>query len=156
MVTTSDLPYPEGVAAAEVLQVGSRAREATGAGANPEVREGLVAVVYGTIASAALAILIATRVAAGNVADFFRLPNGAATGYDLGFSLALLGAGYLVGLSVGMAMLTGLVIAWGGAVPILTTMNPAPDGVDFATHCGAPTCASSAPVLSPSPRSGPC
>src|SRR5271154_4496237 len=28
MVTTSDLPYPEGVAAAEVLEVGSRAREA--------------------------------------------------------------------------------------------------------------------------------
>src|SRR6185503_16210994 len=39
MVTTSDLPYPEGVAAAEVLEVGSRAREATSA--NPEVREGL-------------------------------------------------------------------------------------------------------------------
>ncbi|MBU6474280.1 MAG: oligopeptide transporter, OPT family, partial [Alphaproteobacteria bacterium] len=28
MVTTSDLPYPEGVAAAEVLEVGARAREA--------------------------------------------------------------------------------------------------------------------------------
>jgi putative OPT family oligopeptide transporter len=134
MVTTSDLPYPEGVAAAEVLEVGSRAREATGASANPEVREGLVAVVYGTIASAALAILIATRVAAGNVADFFRFNNGAVTGYDLGFSLALLGAGYLVGISVGMAMLLGLVIAWGGAVPILTMLTPAPEGVDFATH----------------------
>src|SRR6184192_3159186 len=44
MVTTSDLPYPEGVAAAEVLEVGSHAREA--AKGAPQAREGLVAVVY--------------------------------------------------------------------------------------------------------------
>src|SRR3954447_8966589 len=48
MVTTSDLPYPEGVAAAEVLEVGSRAREA--AEGQPEAREGLLAVVYGAVA----------------------------------------------------------------------------------------------------------
>src|SRR5271170_874658 len=55
MVTTSDLPYPEGVAAAEVLEVGSQAREAVSDGAENETREGLLAVVYGAIASAALA-----------------------------------------------------------------------------------------------------
>src|ERR1700722_19966904 len=36
MVTTSDLPYPEGVAAAEVLEVGSRARDAAADGADNE------------------------------------------------------------------------------------------------------------------------
>ena len=35
MVTTSDLPYPEGVAAAEVLEVGSHAREAVGEARHP-------------------------------------------------------------------------------------------------------------------------
>ena len=50
------------------------------------------------------------------------------------WSLALLGAGHLVGLSVGMAMLLGLVIAWGVAVPILTSMQPAAAGIDLATH----------------------
>src|SRR6202795_2786593 len=56
LVTTSDLPYPEGVAAAEVLKVGSGAR---GEGrADPrEAREGLVAVVLGSVASAGLAIV---------------------------------------------------------------------------------------------------
>src|SRR5436190_23556662 len=39
MVTTSDLPYPEGVAAAEVLEVGDRARNE----ASAEAREGLIA-----------------------------------------------------------------------------------------------------------------
>src|SRR3984893_16042205 len=64
MVTTSDLPYPEGVAAAEVLEVGSRAREAVASKSSTEAREGLVAVVYGAVASLALAALAATRIAA--------------------------------------------------------------------------------------------
>ncbi|HEY2444238.1 MAG TPA: oligopeptide transporter, OPT family [Rhizomicrobium sp.] len=123
MVTTSDLPYPEGVAAAEVLEVGSHARAAVGSTASSEAREGLLAVVYGTIASAGLAALAATRIAAGEVTQFFRVGAGAVSGYDMSFSLALLGAGYLVGLSVGMAALLGLLIAWAGAVPILTAMQ---------------------------------
>ncbi len=119
MVTTSDLPYPEGVAAAEVLEVGTQAREAS-AGA----REGLLALVYGSVASAFMAILAATRVAIGEVTGYFRLGAGA-SGYDFTFSLALVGVGYLVGLSVGAAMLVGLLIAWAGAVPILSAMEPA-------------------------------
>src|ERR1700733_10158469 len=59
MVTTSDLPYPEGVAAAEVLEVGSIAREAVAGGAASDAREGLFAVVYGAVAAAGLAVLAA-------------------------------------------------------------------------------------------------
>ena len=133
LVTDSDLPYPEGVAAAEVLKVGSgtrgETRDETG-----EAREGLVAVVLGSVASAGLAILTATRIAAAEVAGFFRLGGGAASGYNIAWSLALLGAGHLVGLSVGMAMLVGLVIAWGISVPILTAMQPAAAGVTLADH----------------------
>ena len=121
MVTTSDLPYPEGVAAAEVLEVGSRARDSA-SGAS-ESREGLLAVVYGAVASAALAVFTATRVGAQEVTQFFRVGPNAVSGYDMSFSLALLGAGYLVGISVGMAMLLGLLIAWAGAVPLLTTLH---------------------------------
>jgi putative OPT family oligopeptide transporter len=135
MVTTSDLPYPEGVAAAEVLEVGSRAREAMAGDAADESREGLLAVVYGSIASAALAVFAATRIAAGEVTQFFRVGPNAVSGYDMSFSLALVGAGYLVGLSVGMAMLLGLLIAWAAAVPILTSMQitHAVDVGDWAT-----------------------
>jgi putative OPT family oligopeptide transporter len=133
LVTTSDLPYPEGVAAAEVLKVGSGTRgevkDDTG-----EAREGLIAVILGSVASGGLAILTATRIAAGEVSGFFGLGARAATGYNFAWSLALLGAGHLVGLSVGMAMLVGLVIAWGAAVPILTALHPAPPGVALAAH----------------------
>jgi putative OPT family oligopeptide transporter len=133
LVTNSDLPYPEGVAAAEVLKVGSGARGETKDDTG-EAKEGLVAVMLGSVASAGLAIVTATRVAAGEVSGFFRLGTMASSGYNFAWSLALLGAGHLVGLSVGMAMLAGLVIAWGIAVPILTSMQPAADGVALAAH----------------------
>ena len=123
MVTTSDLPYPEGVAAAEVLVVGDQARQAAAGGASADTKEGLLAVIYGSIASLGLAAFLATNVGVATVTGYFRLGRGAG-GYDMAYSLALLGAGYLVGLSVGAAMLLGLVIAWGAAVPILTALAP--------------------------------
>ena len=135
LVTTSDLPYPEGVAAAEVLKVGSGRRGET-ADEGGEAREGLMAVVWGTVASAGLAILAATRVAAGGVSGYFGIGARAGSGYDIAFSLALLGAGHLVGLSVGVAMLVGMLISWAGAVPILTSLQPLPEGVAFADHVG--------------------
>jgi putative OPT family oligopeptide transporter len=130
MVTTSDLPYPEGVAAAEVLEVGERARSE----ATKEAREGLVAVVYGAVASAALAAIAATRIATAEYTTFFRVSAVAGSGLDMGYSLALVGAGYLVGISVGMAMLLGLLISWAGAVPILTAMHAPAAGVAFGDY----------------------
>jgi len=133
LVTNSDLPYPEGVAAAEVLKVGSGTRGET-KDETGEAREGLIAVIYGAAASAGLAIVTATRVAAGSFSGFFRIGAVASSGYDFAWSLALLGAGHLVGLSVGMAMLTGLIIAWGIAVPWLTSTQPAAPGVELGAH----------------------
>src|SRR6187431_35466 len=72
LVTNSDLPYPEGVAAAEVLKVGSGTRGETKDDTG-EAREGLRAVVLGTIASGGLAIITGTRIAAAEVTGFFRL-----------------------------------------------------------------------------------
>lgn len=133
LVTTSDLPYPEGVAAAEVLKVGSgvrgEAKDDTG-----EAREGLTAVVLGTAASAGLAILGATRIAATEIAGVFRVGGTASSGYQIAWSLALLGAGHLVGLSVGMAMLAGQIIAWVIAVPWLTSITPMAAGVTLTAH----------------------
>ena len=136
LVTTSDLPYPEGVAAAEVLKVGSATRgDATdGVQQGTEAREGLTAVVLGSVASAGLAVFTSTRIAAGEIQDYFRVRGSVASGYDIAFSLALFGAGHLVGLSVGMAMLVGLIIAWIGAVPILTYLQPAAAGVSLVAH----------------------
>ncbi len=133
LVTHSDLPYPEGVAAAEVLLVGSQGREV---GGEEQSREGLLAVVYGALASAGLAALEATRVAANEIQGYFRFAPNVPSGYDIGISLALFGAGHLVGISVGMALLAGLIIAWGGLVPYLTSIDPA-GTLSFGDHAAA-------------------
>lgn len=131
MVVESDLPYPEGVAAAEILKVGSPGEDA----APPQPGEpGLRDVVIGGGISAAFAVISSGfAVFATEVSVFFRL-GGIATGIGAGMSLALVGAGYLVGIVVGLAMFVGVLLAWGVAVPILTHLHPAAAGVDIATY----------------------
>jgi putative OPT family oligopeptide transporter len=122
LVTNSPLPYPEGVAAAEVLKVGSGMRGDSAEQA-ADGRRGLIAILLGSGASALFALVVGTRAFAGEVAGYFRVGAGA-TGIGASMSLALMGAGHLMGVAVGMAMLTGLVIAWAVAVPILTNLYP--------------------------------
>src|SRR6202041_1196631 len=70
LVTHSDLPYPEGVACAEVLKVGAR-----GGGDAAELgvaasRAGLLTIVVGSVASAAFAVVVATQLFAGDITHY--------------------------------------------------------------------------------------
>ena len=124
LVTDSDLPYPEGVACAEVLK-GGGGDDAVAASAESS-KSGLFAVAAGTIVSAVFAVVVATKVFAGSVAQYFHVGDrGGASGYDFSLSFALLAVGHLVGLWVGLAMLLGALIAWGWAVPHYTMLAAA-------------------------------
>ena len=144
LVVNGDLPYPEGRAAAEVLTVGSRGAEQT----ESAVREnaaGLWVVITGAVVSAGYALLVAGRVFAAEAARFIKLPaalGGGATGMGFSMQFALLGAGHLIGLAVGLAQLFGLLLAWGIAVPILTS----PDTIAWMTANGIPSIASTIPA----------
>jgi len=117
LVTNSDLPYPEGVACAEVLKIGS-ADEGKHASDIEHGRAGLLAVLWGSIVSAVFALVIETQIFASDVVQNFRIgKKGAVSGYDFSLSFLLFGIGHLVGLSVGLAMLVGLLIGWGWGVP---------------------------------------
>lgn len=118
LVVDTDLPYPEGRAAAEVLIVGSASNE----GAEESAR-GLRLLVLGSLASAGFALLTQLRLVAAEAATWFRVGAGA-TGISGGLSFALLGVGHLVGLSVGMAQLLGLVVGWWILLPLLTGAAP--------------------------------
>ena len=121
LVTDSDLPYPEGVACAEVLKVGGG--DESESSAEESSKDGLLAVAAGTAVSAVFAIVVATKIFAADVVQYFRIGDrGGATGYDFSLSFALLAVGHLVGLWVGVAMLLGAVIAWGWAVPHYTAL----------------------------------
>ncbi len=117
LVTQSDLPYPEGVACAEVLKVGGG--ENADAAAVEESRTGLAAVVWGAVVSAAFACIVATRIFASDVVRYFRVggERGGVTGFDFLLSFALFAVGHLVGLWVGIAMFVGALIGWAWGVP---------------------------------------
>jgi putative OPT family oligopeptide transporter len=117
LVTTSDLPYPEGVACAEVLKVGS-SDDSKHASDIEHGRAGLLAVLWGSIVAAVFAVIVGTQIFTSDVAQTFRIGRrGAVSGYDFSLSFALLAIGHLVGLSVGIAMLIGTLIGWGWGVP---------------------------------------
>jgi len=128
LVTGSDLPYPEGVAAAEVLKVGAGSREGL-----EENKRGLAAIVMSAFAAASFSIIAKTRLIAEEAATFFKFGSGA-TSMSTSFSMALIGVGHLVGLSVGLAMFVGLLISWTAIVPYLTA--PLAAGADLAEVVG--------------------
>jgi putative OPT family oligopeptide transporter len=123
LVTESPLPYPEGVACAEVLKVGAATRDPDAADEPAEGAGGLLTVTVASLVSAGFALVIGTRLF---VSDFLRYARfgRSATGFDLGMSMALFGVGHMVGLWVGLAMLLGLLIAWVGAVPVISALHP--------------------------------
>jgi putative OPT family oligopeptide transporter len=122
LVTQSDLPYPEGVACAEVLKVGGGAEAHEGA--VEDSRAGLLAVIWGSVLSALYAIVVATRIFASDLERYFRVGSrGAVSGFDFLFSFALFAVGHLVGLWVGIAMLVGALIGWGWGVPHYSALH---------------------------------
>jgi putative OPT family oligopeptide transporter len=126
LVTGSDLPFPEGCAAAEVLEVGS----ADGDEGNPaESRAGLVAILWGSAVSALYALLTAMRLAADEAAVWWRM-GPTATGIDFGLSFALAGVGHLVGLSVGAALLFGLTLGFWVFTPALAWWHGTPGAAE--------------------------
>ncbi len=125
LVTGSDLPYPEGRAAAEVLKVG----EHTEGGAE-ENRKSLRAILVASLAAAGFSLLAAMKVISNEVSTAFRVGVGGTT-FGASLSLALIGVGHLVGVTVGAAMIVGLLISYGVLLPALTSGH-LPAGADVS------------------------
>lgn len=132
LVVNTTLPFPEGVAAAEVLKVGAHGDEASPNAL--ERNKGPLIVLWAAIVAAFMQILTFTGAAAATLTKTFRTGVYAATGVDFGFSLALLGAGHLVGLSVGIAQLLGVLICWAVFVPLWTHVGPSDDVATVVTE----------------------
>src|SRR5690349_11310366 len=124
LVTGTDLPFPEGVAAAEVLKVG------TGSGGAEENRRGLMMIVWSSIASAGFAALAQTRLLVADATKAFKFGSGGSA-VSGSMSMLLIGVGHLVGLAVGIAMFVGLLISWVFLVPHYTSIAGQPAGVEL-------------------------
>ena len=131
MVVHSDLAYPEGVAAAEILKVGSN--EA----ADSQQGSGLKEIMSGGIVAGLVALLSnGFQVLSGGLSLWFHVGRGM-TQFPIGYSTALVGAGYLIGIASGLAMLVGILIAWAGFVPFYTITSALPDGMTMQKFAGA-------------------
>lgn len=125
MVVNSDLPYPEGVAAAEILKAGN----------HEDGDSGVKDIAYGGILSGVVAFFTGGLRVLSDGASAWIQSGKAAFQLPMGFSFALLGAGYLIGIVGGIAMLIGTFLTWGVAVPYFTASGDVPTGmslIDFA------------------------
>ncbi len=116
MIVEDPLPFPEGKAAAEVLKAGDNP--------GPGLKILGVSAVAGALVKlmAASGLRIIPDTAAG--AGFF----GKYLGYmGTNLSPALLGVGYIVGLNIGIVVLSGAVISWHIAIPIYHMLYGATD-----------------------------
>jgi len=110
LVTGTDLPFPEGVAAAEVLKVGS------GVGGAEENRRGLILIGGSTLVAAAYFLIAKTRLLTDTAARTFKVGTGGSA-ISASLSMALIGVGHLVGVAVGASMIIGMLITWVVIVP---------------------------------------
>lgn len=128
MIVQSTLPYPEGVAAAEILKAGCDDVEAADsdeevAALKKEKNVGAKDILFGSLVSAVVALFTnGFNLISGSVSYYFTV-NRSIFQLPLGFSLALISAGYLIGLTAGIAILIGMLMAWGVAVPILSALR---------------------------------
>lgn len=111
-IVTERLPFPEGLACAQVLRTG----ETGGASAAP--------LAWGGIVAAALkAAQDIVGVAPDAISGARWIGAGAFAG-SLDVSAALLGVGYIVGTGIASLVFLGGAIAWLAAVPIATAAHP--------------------------------
>ncbi|MDR2162134.1 MAG: oligopeptide transporter, OPT family [Desulfovibrio sp.] len=118
MVVNSSLPYPEGVAAAEILIAGHQ--DDAGEGSEGGAKD----ILFGGILSSIFCFCATGLHLFTDKLSFWFSQGKAVFQVPLGFSLALVSAGYLMGLTAGIAMLIGAVLAWGVFVPYLTAQLP--------------------------------
>ncbi|MGH8012960.1 MAG: OPT family oligopeptide transporter [Candidatus Binataceae bacterium] len=120
-VVEERLPFPEGMACAEVLRSG----EAGAASAAPLAWGGVIAACLKAVEDI-LGLLPGALSGA-------RWIGGAAFAGSFDISAALLGVGYIVGPAIASLVFLGGAVAWLCAIPLMSLTGPAPHAADAAT-----------------------
>lgn len=129
MVVESKLAYPEGRAAAEILKVANKDQS------SKKGKQGIKEIALGSFIAAIFSLLSNGFKLAASESNFAFIWNKMAFGFSMGYSLALLGAGYLVGLASAIALFVGMFLAWGIFTPYLSNFefDSAKNAVDLAS-----------------------
>ena len=128
MVVQSSLPYPEGVAAAEVLRVGEAQRLAQRNEGAAQGNTSLRDLSWGAALAAVFALFSGGFRLLGDALNGWLHAGPTVFRFAVGFSPALIAAGYLMGIAAGVAVLLGLALCWGVLVPWLTAHHALAEG----------------------------
>lgn len=124
LVVQSDLPYPEGVAAAEILRIGNKISHMKELNEKDKESTGVKEILWGSLIAGFFTLFSrGFHWLSESFAYFFKIGAGF-TGVSIDYSLALIGAGYLIRIRVGIAMLIGVLIAWAIMLPYLSWNMP--------------------------------
>jgi putative OPT family oligopeptide transporter len=121
MVVEDHMPYPEGLATAEVLIAGEDTKGAT------------KALISGSLFSAFIAFMQQGFKIAGEQLSYWTTAGTTAFGGSVMLSPVMLAAGYIVGMRGLLAFLVGGLVTWGIAIPWFISLYGLPEAPDLGS-----------------------
>jgi len=112
LMRNQSLPFPEGRAIAELLKM------------SDYQKLGIKDIFIGGLLGAALEFLQTGVKLFASMGEFWFKSKSMVIGFGMGFSPALLGAGYLIGASLSMSIFLGAILSWFVLIPIFSHMHP--------------------------------
>lgn len=113
MVVESKLKFPEGVATAEVLKAGDESAAAKG-------------ILFAGLAAAVIKFCQSGLQIFADSINIWSRVGTTVTGVTAGFSFALIGAGYVVGLQVTVVTFVGAILSWFIGIPLYAAVYGLP------------------------------
>lgn len=129
MIVEDPLPFPEGKAAAEVLKAG----ENPGPGLKVLALSGAIGALVKLAAASGLRVIPDTWIQSAYVGS-----SKVTAFFGTNLSPALLGVGYIVGLNVGIVVVSGSILSWHVAIPLYQAFFVGSDPALVAQIAGAP------------------
>lgn len=119
MVVDQALPYPEGIAAGEILKAGDSS-------STHQVKD----LVWGATFGSVMTLIQTGFKVVSEAFQWFTLKGGAVFGIGIGFSPILIAAGRIIGFRGSFGILIGAVIAWGIGIPLYAFINGIPENTE--------------------------
>jgi len=131
LIIDQALPYPEGIAAAEVLKAGE--------GSGKAVMYVFTAFFIGLLFRMATALetrfgTVSLGLWGGRLGGTFQVGERTLIHFGTEYSVALLGVGYIIGPRIALMVFSGGFTGWFVALPIISTMTPADFPFDAITR----------------------
>jgi putative OPT family oligopeptide transporter len=132
LIVEHDLKFPEGVATAEVLKAGEKSEN----DAEGEAR-GVKYLIGGALLSSLIKFAQSgLHVLSESVGAWFRV-GSTVFGFNIGLSLSMVGAGFIVGMKVAINLILGTLIAWAITVPLYAFFSHGPQDFGLSPDASA-------------------